>query len=207
MPVARCDSIGTQKHMNNTYVVMRHGQSLANVAGIILSNREEGKKNGYTLSPEGEEQVRRSVSHSKENGVLDKNVVIISSPFSRCVRTAEIAKEVLGVDRDIIIDERLRERWFGDWEKMSDGNYGEVWADDARDPSHTIANVESVRAVQERALALLGDLESRFGGKTILLVSHGDVLQFLQTGLQERLPAPRRDIPPLKTAEVRKIEI
>jgi probable phosphoglycerate mutase len=193
--------------MKNIYFVLRHGQSKANVAGIVLSHLEDGKKIDYTLTPDGEEQVRESVSKAKESGEIDENTIIISSPFSRTMRTAEIAKEVLGVTSDIVVDDRLRERWFGDWEKTSNAAYEKVWTEDKRNPSHTTANVESAHDVQKRTLELIDDLETQYNDKTILLVSHGDALQILLTGMQKLSPAVHRELPHLNTAEIRKIGV
>lgn len=192
--------------MRNTYFVLRHGESTANVAGIVLSRQEDGEKIDYTLTRRGEEQVRRSVTKSKESGELGADAIIITSPFSRTRRTAEIAKEVLGVESDIVVEERLRERWFGDWERSSNDAYEKVWAADKENPDHAIAHVESARDVQARTVALIHELEGRYDGKTILLVSHGDVLQILLTGMQKASPARHRDIPHLETADVRRIE-
>lgn len=193
--------------MHNTYFVMRHGQSTANVAGIVLSCLEDGKKIDYTLTPTGEEQARESVARSKECGALDERTTIISSPFSRTMRTAEIAREALGVTSEVEVDDRLRERWFGDWEKTDNSAYEKVWVEDKINPNHTTANVESAHSVQARVLSLIDDLEKKYAGKTILLVSHGDALQLLLTGLYQQSPATHRDIPHLETAEIRKVEI
>lgn len=184
---------------------MRHGQSHANVAGIVLSHLEDGKKVEYTLTPVGEEQARGSAIKSKERGELDENTIIVSSPFSRAMRTAEIAKEVLGIPSDIVVDDRLRERWFGDWEKTDNSAYEKVWVEDKVNPHHTTANVESAFTVQQRVLSLVDDLEKQYNAKTILLVSHGDALQILLTGFYQQSPSTHRDLPHLETAEVRRV--
>lgn len=186
---------------------MRHGESTANVAGIVLSQLEDGEKSDYTLTAIGEEQARRSVSEQKEAGAFDEHTLIISSPFSRTRRTAEIAKEVLGSTNDISIDERLRERWFGNWEKTPHTAYAKVWAEDKRNPNHTIENVESARDVQERTMNLICDLENQYTDKRILLVSHGDTLHILLTGLLNKSSADHRAMQSLETAEIRKVEI
>jgi probable phosphoglycerate mutase len=167
---------------------------------------EDGKKADYTLTPEGEAGVRQSALKAKASGLFDKDTLIVSSPFSRCHRTAEIAREVLGVEREIIFDDRLRERWFGDWEKTANANYQKVWADDRQDPGHRNANVESAEEVQRRTVALINDLEAKYEGRTVLLVSHGDALQIMQTGLKGESAALHRDIPHLETSEIRKLE-
>jgi broad specificity phosphatase PhoE len=134
----------------NNYFLLRHGESVPNVRGVILSHLEDGKKPEHTLTEHGEEQVRISVHGAKAQGVLDSVTIIYSSPFSRCARTAEIAKEVLGIKEDIVFDDRLRERWFGDWEGTSNQNYQRVWDRDIADPGHNDAGVESTAEVVER---------------------------------------------------------
>jgi probable phosphoglycerate mutase len=191
--------------MKNSYYILRHGQSHANVAGIILSHPEDGRKDEYTLTQKGEDDVRQSVWKMKEASLLNQKTVIISSPFSRCKRSAEIAKEVLGGDQDIIFDERLRERWFGDWEKTGNSNYQKVWDEDRNDPGHLIANVESAGNVQRRTVALMDELETKYVSQSILLVSHGDTLQIMLTGLDKQSAALHRAVPRLETAEIRKV--
>lgn len=194
-------------NLNNKYFALRHGQSFPNIKEIVLSHPETGKDDEWTLTPEGERQARESLFKAKEEGVLDENVIIYSSPFSRTKRTAEIAKEILGVKSDIIFDERLRERWFGDWEKTHNSAYQKVWDVDKNDPKHKEANVESAHEVQKRTTSLIDELEAKYKDKKILLVSHGDALQILQTGFHKKSPAVHRDLKHLETAEVRKLEL
>lgn len=192
--------------MKNSYLILRHGQSFANIAGIILSELEEGKKEEYTLSPRGEEEVHRSVLRAQEAGILNEKLLIVSSPFSRCRKTAEIAKEVLKIDQEILFDNRLRERWFGDWEKTPNVNYQRVWDEDRKNPDHTIAQVESANDVQKRTMALIADLERTYQGKTILFVSHGDTLQIMQTGCLQQSASIHREMLSLQTAEIRALQ-
>ncbi len=189
----------------NHYFLLRHGESMPNIRGVILSDLEEEKKDEHTLTKNGEEQVQCSVRDAKAQDLLDKNTIIFSSPFSRCRKTAEIAKEVLGAKAEIIFDDRLRERWFGDWEGKSNVHYQDVWDKDVLDPDHKDANVESTTEVVARVAGLIRDLEDRYAGKNILLVSHGDALQILQTFFENRPPSTHRELAHLKVAEVRKV--
>lgn len=190
---------------HNRYFALRHGESKANVAEIILSHLENGVKEEFTLTERGEQQVRDSVKKAKAEGLLDEKIVIYSSPFSRCKKTAEIAKEVLGVKGEIHFDERLRERYFGDFEKTHNSNYQKTWDKDSSDPHHKHDNVESASEVQARTWSLIEDLEKEYVGKKILLVSHGDALQILQTGFLKKSPSEHRQIPHLETAEIREL--
>ena len=76
-------------------------------------------------------------------------------------------------------DDCLRERGFGELELTCDANYEKVWAEDAKDPGHTLWAVEAVRAVLERATSLIARVERAATGRTILLVTHGDVASTL----------------------------
>lgn len=192
--------------LKNNYFALRHGQSKANVAKIVLSDLEDGKKEEYTLTTEGEEQVKLSVKKAKESELLGSDTIIYASPFSRTRKTAEIAKEVLGVETDINFDDRLRERWFGDWEKTDHNAYQKIWEVDEKNPDHKERNVESTVEVLKRITSLIKDLEEEYSDKNILLVSHGDALQILQTGFQKVSSGLHRKLKHLETAEVRKLD-
>ena len=193
--------------LKNNYFALRHGQSGANAKRIILSHPQDGRKRQYALTPTGKDQVRKSVRRAMTAGWIDNRTIICSSPLSRCRMTAEIAREELSITDEIIIDDRLQERWFGNWEKTLHSNYQKVWDDDKKNPKHTIGNVESALAVQRRLAALIGDLERQYQDKNILLVSHGDPLQILQTWFQKKPPSDHRDMPHLSTAGIRKLEV
>jgi probable phosphoglycerate mutase len=191
--------------MNNVYFILRHGESVPNTRGIILSNLNEGEKEEYTLTPRGEEQVGESVREAKERALLDAGTIIYSSPFSRCKRTAEIARDVLGVKTEIILDDRLRERWFGNWEGTSNENYQKVWDKDITGANHRDAGVESTGEIATRVSALIKDIEAAYFSKNILLVSHGDALQILQTVFENVPSSKHRGIEHFKVAEIRRI--
>jgi len=182
---------------------MRHGESVPNVRGVILSHLEEGKKEENTLTKNGEEQARASAREAKAHGLLDEDTIIYSSPFSRCRKTAEIAREVLGVPDGIVFDDRLRERWFGNWEGTGNANYKKVWDSDARDANHHNDNAESTAEVTARVSDLIHDLEETYSGRKILLVSHGDALQILQAFFEGVPSSAHRGLKHLAVAEIR----
>ncbi|HSZ42007.1 MAG TPA: histidine phosphatase family protein [Trebonia sp.] len=186
----------------NRYYVMRHGQSMANVRGIIVSDPASGVRAEYGLSSAGREQV---LAAAKGCG-LPPATLIFSSDFSRAAQTADIVRECLGAE-DVRLTEALRERCFGDWEGTSSGNYAQVWAADAEDPDHRLDGVEPASAVLDRVTAFVAGLEAAHADRDILLVSHGDTLQILQAGFRGMSPARHRDLPHLDTAEIRRIDM
>ena len=190
-------------NLNNIYFALRHGESKSNVLGIILSDPTSGTIE-FGLSDKGKEQVRESVESSLKKGILDKDTIIVSSDFTRARETAEIALEALGA-KEVIISKDLRERNFGNFERTESSNYQKVWDGDKLDPNHKINNVESANDVLRRVTSLISELEKKFKGKKILLVSHGDALQILQTGFFKTCASKHREIPHLNTAEVREL--
>jgi broad specificity phosphatase PhoE len=197
---------GSPEKSRNTFFVQRHGESEANALRMIVSHPHIYDSNDdFSLTELGEEQVRTSVREARAKGWLGEDTVIYASPFLRCKRTAEIAREELGAG-PVIFDDRLRERWFGEFERANNENYQKVWDEDKRDPAHTTWSVESAERVQQRTLGFVQELENKYAGKTILLVSHGDSLQILFTGIQGTSPASHREVPHLNVAEIRKLE-
>ncbi len=191
------------KILKNKYFVMRHGQSLANCEGLVVSKPENGIAS-YGLSDEGRLQVNRNI---KQNDELDNTLLIISSDFKRAHESANIAHQLLGCERPLLLEPKLRERDFGDYELGPDTNYHKTWANDAMDSSHTINNVESADSVMIRVTTLVASLETQTENVTYLLVAHGDTLQVLQTAFQKRCASKQRELPHLETAEIRELKL
>jgi len=191
------------KKIKNRYFIIRHGESKANVAHILLSHPKEGTIS-YGLSPKGKKQVKTSVSKNKKDKILDSDVIIYSSDFLRAKETALIASKLLGVKK-INLHKNLRERYFGKYDKTSLDNIKIAWEHDEKNPNHKHMGVESPNKVLKRTIELIQKLEKRHKGKKILLVSHGDVLQILHTHTSGKPVSHHRKIPHLETAEIREI--
>jgi probable phosphoglycerate mutase len=190
------------ERLANTFSIMRHGQSRANVAGIIVSNIETDRRGDYGLSELGQIQALEAAQACD----LPRDTVIFSSDFARARQTAEIVRAQLDAP-PVTLTEALRERSFGDWEGSATDNYARVWAADETDSDQVGAGVEPVAAVLDRTTALIVDLERRHSGRHILLVSHGDTLQILQAGFLRLSPTGHRRLPPLGTAEIRQLRL
>jgi probable phosphoglycerate mutase len=184
----------------NRFSIMRHAQSKANVAGIIVSCIANDRQGDYGLTGHGRQQALAAA----QGCALPADTVIYSSDFSRARQTAEIVRAYLGAP-EVVLSEALRERCFGRWEGSATGNYARVWAADETDPGHPDGNVEPAAGVLDRAISLIAQLEQRYRGRDILLVSHGDTLQILQAGFSGLDPSRHRSLPHLATAEIRHV--
>jgi glucosyl-3-phosphoglycerate phosphatase len=202
--------LGRLDRLANSYIVMRHGQSKANLRGIIVSRIETDASADYGLTELGREQVRAAaLTSSRTAGAppsapLSAGALILSSDFARAAQTAQIMRAHLAAP-DVVIAAALRERCFGDWEGTPTENYRIVWAAD--EAGRANGGVEPAPAVLDRVTALIADLERQHSGRDILLVSHGDTLQILQAGFARTDPARHRHLPHLETAEIRRLHL
>jgi probable phosphoglycerate mutase len=189
----------TPNIFNNQYFAMRHGQSEANVEGIIASDPSTGCHQ-YGLTTIGQQQVNDSL---KGQSTLGDNTYIISSDFLRAKQTAEITHNLLNAQHPIEYNISLRERFFGELNGQSDEHYQDVWNLDKQNADHKEFGAESANQVVARVAALINQLEAKHTNKCFLLVAHGDVLQLLQTWFQHVSASEHRELPHLATAEIR----
>jgi broad specificity phosphatase PhoE len=184
--------------------LLRHGHSQANDAGLIVS-RPDVAKGCYGLTGDGRLEVRDSLTLAREQGLLRGVTSLYTSPFLRATQTSAIAVEVLGL-AGFSVEDRLRERWFGQMEMTADANYDRVWAEDAKDPDHTRWGVEAVTAVLKRAGSLICEaVRAPVRGGTVLLVTHGDVASILLCSAAGRDLRCHHLAYGLRTAEIRRL--
>ncbi|XP_078165526.1 metal-independent phosphoserine phosphatase-like [Carex rostrata] len=190
------DSSENLTRLRNNYWVLRHGRSIPNERGLIVSSLENGSRQEYGLAAFGIEQAKLAGELFKKeleerNFRIDR-VRICYSPFSRTTETAREVARVLGISFDSssckeMVD--LRERYFGKLDLLvHDKNAGvwPVWALDENNPfMPPEGSGESVADVASRLMAALLTTETAFEGCAVLIVSHGDTLQILQTMLQK----------------------
>ena len=187
--------------LNNRYLVMRHGESLANQQGLIVSSAENGVAD-FGLSNKGRDQIKKSINTNPDVANVTK---IISSDFKRAHESSKIVHQLFACNSDITLSENLRERFFGNFELATNEHYQSVWDNDVVNSAHTLDNVESTDAVMKRATSLVLSLEQEFSGETFLLASHGDTLQILQAAFKKSPASEHRQMPHLNTAEIREL--
>lgn len=122
-----------------------------------------------------------------------EKVHFYTSPFSRTVQTASLILEALSVSlrgeqlvKDVNVDNSLRERHFGKYEKTSSKHYSIIWASDCI--SSDICpegGGESVNQVADRLKAFISKIEQIHRNQVIVIVSHGDALSILAAVLQQ----------------------
>lgn len=192
------------------YYLLRHGQSEGNVEGVISSARSLATSEKHGLTPLGQEQSRESSksllqflqdrndcrkSDEDTNSSSNGRLFFYSSPFARARQTAQccidgliesektIQDLQLDLQKDIIIEDGIMERFFGDLDDKELSTYAYVWPVDMEDVTNTGYNVESVAAICTRMYETLEKIDTHprhEEGDVIVLVSHADTLQILQ---------------------------
>jgi broad specificity phosphatase PhoE len=166
--------------MNNTYYLVRHGESLKNIEGFESSWPE---KRRVPLTEKGIKEAEKAAKQAK-NKKID---LIFASDLLRTAQTAEIISEATGVK--VKKDKRLREVGLGIFNGMSHKNYGPFWNFGKKlTPLQHYKNRfkipapggESYKDVEDRLKDFLKETENNYKRKNIVVVSHSRPLTMLE---------------------------
>ena len=150
-------------------LLARHGQTEWHRDNRYVSRTDIG------LTDTGREQARSLARRAEQEGVD----LVMCSPLTRAVETAEPAAVALGLETEP--DERLRELDFGVWEGKTLVEIREEDPDTARlfeeDAEHGFPGGEPLSEGAERALAVFADLSRSHAGCTVLVVAHNTLLR------------------------------
>ncbi len=193
LPIWKCEKCGETKIVEsineikeqlgnpNKLFLIRHAEAENNIKNI-LNCLPETKK--YPLTAKGKMQAKKISADLKEKGID----LIFSSPILRTKETAEIISKEIGVK--IEFDEKLREWDSGEFNGKTDNELLEVypnWFDENRKKDK--AGVEGLVDVLERMRLFLNEINEKYKGKNIVIVSHGDPLLVLESILLDEKTA------------------
>lgn len=167
----------------NTYFLMRHGEAEANTQDRVSTKIDEVNP----LTERGREAAARGGAALREQ----KIDLIIASPFQRTRETAEIAAAQLGIAPDAIVyDERLGEIQTGVFDGKSRAEYHGFLESSASWYTAKPEGGESHKELRMRVGAFLQDIDARYAGKRILVVTHNSPLNVLRAMTHERGEIP-----------------
>jgi len=181
--------------------VVRHGQSAGNVA------RDHAEANNITLielehrdadvplSPLGQRQSQTLGAWVKGLAEHQRPEVVLASPYVRARQTAQAVADVLGSDRSLVIDERLREKEFGILDRYTSSGIVATFPELAeqrrlvgkfyfRPPGG-----ESWCDVILRLRGVVGDLQRNHAGARVMIVAHQVIvncMRYLLEGMDEK---------------------
>ena len=111
--------------LRHTHLMVRHGESTANVAQMISSDPAISTVT-HGLTAHGREQVAAEVAQWSRGLPIGQLVVVLSSNFERARETAEIFHSHLRVCHALQLHLELRERCFGEWNGSSTSSYNRI---------------------------------------------------------------------------------
>lgn len=171
-----------------TLIVIRHGETTWN---------REKRMQGVTdtaLSDIGRVQAQALGRRLKAH----RFAALYSSSLSRALHTAQAISEHTG--REVVVDERLRERCFGIFEGLTAAEIAERYPREhalfvGADPDYEVPGGECARGFSVRCLGCLEEIAARHPGEEVVVVSHGLVLDSLYRAAHGLSPAERRPVP------------
>lgn len=172
--VAEIEKNSFTEAKKNNYYIMRHGYSSRDERGkMLVSSVLEADK--YHLTEESRKKIQKTAESIKNNYHID---LIYSSPFIRTMETAEIVAKTLHLN--INKSDLIREIGHGGCEGMSHKDCpNKDLIQDINSRHHELG--ESWNDVRLRMAGFINEIESKYSGKNILIVSHGDPLWLLNS--------------------------
>ncbi|AYG04677.1 MSMEG_4193 family putative phosphomutase [Gryllotalpicola protaetiae] len=168
-----------------TVVLVRHGRTAANVAGVLA-----GRAAGVGLDEVGREQAARTA----ERLAAAPLAAVVSSPLMRCRQTARsiIARQTGTPETPL--DRGFIEADYGTWQGRAIGELAREPLWDVVQSRPSVAEFpggEALTAMQARALAALRRhdhaVEQRFGPASVFaVVTHADIIKSLIIDAQGR---------------------
>jgi isoleucyl-tRNA synthetase len=156
----------------NTYTLMRHGEAESNAHNVFETT---GDPNNH-LTEKGIAQVKEKAEELASRGVD----LIIASPFVRAQETARIVSERLGVP--IETENRLREYHMGVFDGKDVREYLDYFAHSYLKLDIRPEGGESHRDIMNRSMAAIYDIEKRYAGKHVLIITHGGPIRMMIMG-------------------------
>lgn len=161
------------KKSGNTYWMMRHGEAESNARGIINSNDTQPA----SLTATGQEQVRVAAAQL----VKEKIDYIVCSPLLRTRQTAELVQQILKLPAEcLVVEPRLREIDLGELHGQPIAAYRDAFPTYSERFATAPKGGESLTDVRQRVGEVLYELEQKYQGKKILIVTHEYVAWMLE---------------------------
>lgn len=153
-----------------TLLLLRHGRSTANTAGVLA-----GRTEGVGLDEVGLAQARTVAERLSELTFS----TLVTSPMRRCRQTLEPLARATGLDP--VVDDSFAEVDYGSWtgHPLADLAKQDLWRTVQAHPSAAVfPDGESLAGMSMRAVTGVRALLAAAGADdTLLVCSHGDVIK------------------------------
>lgn len=163
-----------------SFVLVRHGQTQMSVDHVYSGHSD------VKLTEFGQKQAVAAAQGLASRWGQQGADRIVASPLARCQETAAAISEVLGCEIETCED--LIELDFGRWEGLTFAQARQrdpqVHADWMADASLPCPEGESLQQLHRRVRAVRKDLQNRYAGQRVIVVSHvNPIKSFIRQGL------------------------
>ena len=187
----------------NIYFILRHGETPYQLKEDMHYPWPEPKDGPVLLTERGKDHIEQVTKELKRENIN----LIFSSDINRARQTAEIVTKELGIKATF--DQRLRDIHYGIY-------HGKTRKEFYKDFPNTIERFktappegESWSECRKRVDDFLKSVESKYQGKKILIVGHGDPLWLLEALIKgktdEELLKEKLEGRIIKTGELRRM--
>lgn len=173
-----------RRHLRNKYFILRHGESTHQVEkpNIVYYWPEDNPP--APLTKKGRELIKKRAKSLKNKNIS----LILSSDAQRTKETANIVAQELGLK--VHHDKRLRDINWGIYQGKSTKEAWEHYYHNMEEKFEKAPpRGESWGQLKERMIDFVQDIDKKYKGKKILIVSHGDPLWLLDSwarGLEKK---------------------
>jgi len=179
-------------------ILVRHGQSLANVAFPaadargLLEAEVSGRDAEVPLTPVGEEQAAAVGAWLAGLPAGELPQLVITSPYLRARETWRIAAATSGLRLPApVTDDRLVDRLLGDLEMMTRAAVAERFPDEAKrraeagEYRYAPPGGESFADIEARLTSFLADLHHDHTGERVVVVAHDAVVLMMRAVIEQ----------------------
>lgn len=159
------------------FYLLRHGEAASNLEGGVGGPFKKEYDEITPLTEKG----KRGIEKIAEKLKKEKIDFIFSSPQRRTRETAEIVSGAIGVSFEIIPE--LHELNTGVYQGKSAGEFNRDYPF-SRKLANSPAGGENLREARARMIKALRNLDKKYVGKKILVISHGDPLWAAYAAIQ-----------------------
>lgn len=187
LPIWNCENCGHQtaiggfedinnlKPTHNKYFLLRHGEANANKEGWIASG--ENGKFVSELTDKGKKEVEDAAKKLKK----EKIDLIFASSYKRTKETAQIISKETGAK--VVFDDRLEEINTGIYNHKKIEEFSKIFGSIEEKFEKVPEGGESRNQVRQRIFEFIKEVDKKYDGKNILIVSHGDPLWMLEAAI------------------------
>jgi broad specificity phosphatase PhoE len=167
--------LDAKANVKTTFYYMRHAESVSNVRCVTSSYPTPFVDH---ITDKGKEQTRKAIEEFKKQNV--KIDLVVTSDILRTKETAEMFSDMMGCS--VIYEERLREINFGEYNGKSCKRATDFFRKESREDFQAFfPGGESLDQKQKDAMSVIFELQKKYAGQNILIVSHKGVIKLIES--------------------------